>query len=58
MHMKFGSGSARERSSVPSGLRRIEADPLLELLRMGVLVKLLDSARNSALTFFLILKFL
>ena len=44
--------------SEPSALRRRLAELALGLPQIGVLVKLVDSARNSALTFSLILKFL
>jgi hypothetical protein len=58
MLMKFWSGSATVVFSEPSALRRRLAAPAFGAFQMGVLVRLVDSARNSALTFYLILKFL
>lgn len=54
--MKFLSGSDSEVSKAPSGLNRSDDDEAFGLPHAGVLVTLVDSARNSTFTLSVILK--
>ena len=58
MDMKFPVGLATLVSRAPEGRSRWLEDDPLGLLQASVLVKLVDSTRNSALSFSRTLKFL